>query len=42
MELNLKMLYELGLAIGKLLGYIVILTGILMTILILKTIFAEA
>jgi len=30
---------EIGITIGSILGYIVILTGIIMTILILETIF---
>lgn len=39
MEINQEKLKSFGIIIGSVLGYIAILTGIIMTILLLRTIF---
>jgi len=41
MELNSKSLYDYGLTFGKIIGYVVILIGIVMTFLLLKTVLFE-
>ncbi len=40
MNINIKKWEKAGLAIGSVLGYITILTGVIITILLLKTIFS--
>ena len=42
MELNQKKLKDYALSIGSILGYTAIAVGIVMTVLILRTIFTEA
>ena len=41
MKINHKKLKDIGLAIGIILGYIVILFGIIITVLLLQTIYSE-
>ncbi|MCX9010636.1 MAG: hypothetical protein OIN66_05870 [Candidatus Methanoperedens sp.] len=41
MALNKDTLKDYGLLTGRILGYIAILIGVIMTILLLKTIFSE-
>ncbi len=41
MEINLQGFYGYGMILGKILGYIVILIGIVMTFLLLKTVLFE-
>lgn len=41
MEINLKWLDSYALILGKIIGYIVIFIGILMTFLLLKTVLFE-
>ena len=41
MKINLEKLKGLGLTAGVVLGYIAILAGIVMTILLLQTVFSE-
>jgi len=41
MEKNLQWLYDYGITFGKIIGYAVILIGIMMTFLLLKTVLFE-
>ncbi len=41
MEMNLKWLYGYALVLGKIIGYAIILIGIVMTFLLLKVILFE-